>query len=96
MGCSLFLVASRFNHACKERNNVEYSYDFDKRCMAFVTKKRITEGSELFIRYSNDPKHLYAIWGFRCACGGCKGISEDACKAIGPFPWGEIETNDWN
>ncbi|KAI3324501.1 hypothetical protein HD806DRAFT_533963 [Xylariaceae sp. AK1471] len=94
-GGSLFLVASRFNHACKERNNVEYSYDYDKKCMAFVTKEKVSAGSELFIRYSNDPNHLFATWGFCCACGGCKGISEDDCKAIGPFPWGETKSSGW-
>ncbi|KAI3340608.1 hypothetical protein F4824DRAFT_496893 [Ustulina deusta] len=88
-GGSVFLIASRFNHACNNRNNVDYSYDRDKKCMAFVTKKKIPAGNELFIRYGSDPHHLFATWGFRCACGGCAGISEDDCKAIKLSPWGE-------
>ncbi|KAI1425752.1 hypothetical protein F5Y12DRAFT_344130 [Xylaria sp. FL1777] len=88
-GGSVFLIASRFNHACNNRNNVDYSYDRDKKCMAFVTKKNIAAGSELFIRYGSDPHHLFATWGFRCACGGCAGISEEDCKAIKSSTCGE-------
>ncbi|KAI1119133.1 hypothetical protein F5Y14DRAFT_460431 [Nemania sp. NC0429] len=69
--CSIFLVASRFNHAC-DRYNVEYAYNKAKRCMAFVTKSKIAAGSELFIRYTSHPKQLFDVWGFRCACSGCK------------------------
>ncbi|KAI0539739.1 hypothetical protein GGR58DRAFT_512119 [Xylaria digitata] len=81
-GGSVFLVGSRINHACNDGNNVDYSYDKDKRCMVFITKKEIPAGSELFIRYGSDPHHLFATWGFRCACGYCAGISEEDCKAI--------------
>ncbi|KAI0804421.1 hypothetical protein GGR55DRAFT_316940 [Xylaria sp. FL0064] len=86
-GGSVFLVASRFNHACNNRNNVDYSYDREKKCMVFMTNKKITAGSELFIRYGSDPQHLFTTWGFRCACGDCVGISEDDCKK--PSPWDE-------
>lgn len=86
---SIFLVASRFNHACNDRNNVDYSCDHDKKCMAFVTKKRVESGSELFIQYGIGPTHLFATWGFRCACGGCAGISEDDCNAIMTSDWKE-------
>ncbi|KAI0421802.1 hypothetical protein F5X98DRAFT_223685 [Xylaria grammica] len=86
-GGAVFLVGSRFNHACNDRNNVDYSYDQTKKCMAFVTKKKIPAGGELFIRYGSDPLHLFATWGFRCACGGCPGISEDEYKAIKSSPW---------
>ncbi|KAI1157763.1 hypothetical protein F5B18DRAFT_643823 [Nemania serpens] len=92
-GDSVFLVASRFNHACSHRNNVGYSYDRAKKCMVFVTNKKIAAGSELFIRYGSDPQHLFATWGFRCACGGCAGISEEDCKAIKPSPWDQ--DSDW-
>ncbi|KAI1298240.1 hypothetical protein F5Y03DRAFT_272686 [Xylaria venustula] len=91
-GGSVYLISSRFNHACTNRNNVDYSYDRDKKCMAFVTKKKITAGSELFIRYGSDPLHLFATWGFRCACGGCAGVSEDDSKAIESSSWGEDES----
>ncbi|KAJ8124179.1 hypothetical protein ONZ43_g32 [Nemania bipapillata] len=92
-GGSVFLVASRFNHACYQRDNVDYSFDKVKRCMVFVTKKKISAGSELFIRYGSDPQHLYATWGFRCTCGGCPGLSEAESKAIKPAPW--IEECEW-
>ncbi|KAI0976807.1 hypothetical protein F4678DRAFT_125055 [Xylaria arbuscula] len=91
-GGSVFLISSRFNHACTNRDNVDYSYDRDKKCMAFVTKKKITAGNELFIRYGSGPHILFATWGFRCACGGCAGISEGDCKAIESSKWGEDES----
>ncbi|KAI0856978.1 hypothetical protein F4860DRAFT_506320 [Xylaria cubensis] len=81
-GGSVFLIASRFNHACKGRNNVDYSYDKAKKCMVLATKEKVTAGSELFIRYGSNPQHLFSTWGFRCSCGGCAGISEEECKAI--------------
>ncbi|KAI1129242.1 hypothetical protein F5Y10DRAFT_291325 [Nemania abortiva] len=80
-GSSVFLVASRFNHACKTRNNVDYSYDSTKRCMVFVTKGKVAAGDELFISYSSDPRDLYTTWGFQCACGGCTGTK--------PLPYSE-------
>ncbi|KAK5632633.1 hypothetical protein RRF57_008347 [Xylaria bambusicola] len=86
---SVFLVSSRFNHACGDRNNVDYSYDRDKKCMVFVVKKKVQSGSELFIQYGIGPAHLFATWGFRCACGGCAGLSEDDCKAIKSSAWDE-------
>ncbi|TGJ87619.1 hypothetical protein E0Z10_g1141 [Xylaria hypoxylon] len=91
-GGAVFLVGSRFNHACNNRNNVDYSYDQKKSCMAFVTNKKIPAGSELFIQYGSGPHHLFATWGFRCACGGCAGISEDDCKAMKSSPWGEEDS----
>ncbi|KAI0200852.1 hypothetical protein F4808DRAFT_470069 [Astrocystis sublimbata] len=90
-GGSVFLVASRFNHACKGRNNVDYAYDKRKKCMVFATKERVTAGSELFIRYGSDPLFLYATWGFRCTCGGCKGVTEEDCKALERRRWGSDE-----
>ncbi|KAI0452336.1 hypothetical protein F5B21DRAFT_506354 [Xylaria acuta] len=97
-GGSVFLVASRFNHACKGRNNVDYSYDSTKKCMVFATKEKVTAGSELFIRYGSDPQYLFSTWGFRCSCGGCPGISEDDCKAINRSPWDQGQDDDlvWN
>jgi SET domain-containing protein len=88
----VFLVASRFNHACADRNNVEYSYDNKKNCMLFVTTDKIKAGDELFIRYGADPRHLFINWGFRCKCGGCRGISDKEARAILPvepddYPW---------
>ncbi|KAI1743364.1 hypothetical protein F4680DRAFT_445238 [Xylaria scruposa] len=93
-GGSVFLVASRFNHACKGRNNVDYSYNKAKKCMVFATKKKVTAGSELFIRYGSNPQHLFSTWGFRCNCGGCAGISDDECKAIKRSFWGQGQDDD--
>lgn len=72
---------------------MDYSYDKAKKCMVFVTNKAIAAGSELFIRYGSDPQHLFATWGFRCACGGCAGLSEDDCKAIETSSWDQ--GSDW-
>ncbi|KAI0545530.1 hypothetical protein F4679DRAFT_576068 [Xylaria curta] len=93
-GGSVFLVASRFNHACKGRNNVDYSYDKAKKCMVFATRGKVTAGSELFIRYGSNPQHLFSTWGFRCNCGGCAGISDDECKAIKRLSWGQSQDDD--
>ncbi|KAI2638564.1 hypothetical protein GGS21DRAFT_508928 [Xylaria nigripes] len=84
---SVFLLASRFNHACNHRNNVEYSYDHAKKCMAFVTKQDVKAGDELFIRYGNDPIHLFEIWGFQCKCGACPGTGKKNKKASKPVEW---------
>ncbi|KAI0409395.1 hypothetical protein F4802DRAFT_246963 [Xylaria palmicola] len=87
-GGAVFLVASRFNHACNDRNNTDYSYDGAKKCMVFRTKKKAAAGSELFIQYGTDPTHLLLNWGFRCRCGGCAGVPEDARDTTG-MSWPE-------
>ncbi|KAI1827493.1 hypothetical protein F4861DRAFT_367131 [Xylaria intraflava] len=94
-GGSVFLVAARFNHACNDRNNVEYSFDFSKRCMAFVTTKKVSAGEELFIRYGSNPVHLLEVWGFRCKCGGCAGVPEDDDKDASPRAGQLHENDDW-
>ncbi|KAI1502943.1 hypothetical protein F5X99DRAFT_426528 [Biscogniauxia marginata] len=81
---ALFLVASRFNHACRPRSNVGYGYDRAKRCMALATRRAVPAGEELTIAYSRSPAELYAVWGFRCTCGACEPLSDAACEAA----WG--------
>ncbi|KAI1331333.1 hypothetical protein F5Y16DRAFT_422880 [Xylariaceae sp. FL0255] len=87
---AVFLVGSRFNHACKPVNNVEYSYDKVQRCIVFVAKRRITAGEELTIRYAAHPHDLWANWGFRCQCGACPGITDAEIQMLGGgSPWGD-------
>ncbi|KAI5922047.1 hypothetical protein F4810DRAFT_711870 [Camillea tinctor] len=68
---ALFLVASRFNHACYPRSSVDYWYDTARRSMAFRASRPVAAGEELTISYSRLPHELHAVWGFYCACGAC-------------------------
>ncbi|KAI0021085.1 hypothetical protein F4780DRAFT_739030 [Xylariomycetidae sp. FL0641] len=70
-GASLFLVASRFNHACRGWNNVDYMMQGSKNQIAFTTNQAVPAGTELTIRYGS-PESLKYNWGFDCTCGGCE------------------------
>lgn len=73
-GHGLFLVASRFNHACRPRMNVNYGFDRERDALVFtVAGRRVQAGTELTINYGKDAASLRAVYGFECACGGeCK------------------------
>ncbi|PNH44297.1 hypothetical protein VD0004_g3312 [Verticillium dahliae] len=73
-GHGLFLVASRFNHACRPRMNVNYGFDRERDALVFtVAGGRVQAGTELTINYGKDAASLRAVYGFECACGGeCK------------------------
>jgi hypothetical protein len=82
----MFLVGSRFNHAC--RPNVQYHYDKDGKAMLFTTKSKVRAGQELFIRYTSDPEKMFVVWGFRCECGICRGAPPELIHALDPTaPW---------
>ncbi|KAI1103597.1 SET domain-containing protein [Jackrogersella minutella] len=83
---SIYLIASRFNHSCKPLQSVEYHTTVGKT-MEFRMVKDATKGEELTISYGPlDPKQLYTMWGFRCACGGCKPLSDkDVARIDGDF-----------
>ncbi|KAG7115963.1 hypothetical protein HYQ44_007116 [Verticillium longisporum] len=73
-GHGLFLVALRFNHACRPRMNVNYGFDRERDALVFtVAGGRVQAGTELTINYGKDAASLRAVYGFECACGGeCK------------------------
>ncbi|CAJ2500240.1 Uu.00g030930.m01.CDS01 [Anthostomella pinea] len=80
-GGALFLLGSRFNHACRSRNNVEYRIDL-KGLICFTTKKTVPAGTELTIRYAAQSYDLFRAWGFRCTCGGCTPITDEEIMEI--------------
>ncbi|KAI1177357.1 hypothetical protein F4777DRAFT_596743 [Nemania sp. FL0916] len=109
---SIFLVGSRFNHACGDWTNVEYAYDKAMRCMVFTTRnhRTIKAGDELFIRYGSDARRLYKTWGFRCACGACAAAPDHYLKngedgdgdkgeekdGVGDSDWENYDANGWH
>ncbi|KAH8204001.1 hypothetical protein TruAng_001812 [Truncatella angustata] len=72
----VFLVASRFNHACKPMNNIAYIYDRRQNSIVFSTAREIEKGEELFINYGKHPENLYQEYGFVCNCGGCRVLTD--------------------
>ncbi|RYP52758.1 hypothetical protein DL768_002187 [Monosporascus sp. mg162] len=79
---SIFLVASRFNNACRPRNNVEYYIDKARHSIVFKTRTNIPAGTELTISYGAQPRTLLSKWGFRCMCGACQPLTDEECQAI--------------
>ncbi|EHK19225.1 uncharacterized protein TRIVIDRAFT_157176, partial [Trichoderma virens Gv29-8] len=80
----LFPIAARFNHACDPVNNVEYEFDHDNGVLTMMVREDITAGTELKISYGKNlsPQDLYLCYGFRCSCGGCKGLSDREVDTI--------------
>lgn len=77
----LFPIAARFNHACTPSNNIDFAYDKSSDLLRFwVCVDEIAVGDELKICYgvSKTPDVLYRWYGFRCACGSCDGLSDEA------------------
>lgn len=72
----MFLIASRFNHACKPMNNVAYVYDPQHDVIVLSAQCDIKAGEELFIIYGQDPELFYTAYGFICRCGGCRSLTE--------------------
>ncbi|KAK0609886.1 hypothetical protein B0T17DRAFT_500897, partial [Bombardia bombarda] len=83
----IFLIASRFNHACGEKRNVNYAYDEKAMTMVFRVHRPITAGTELLISYGGSPEHLYSMYGFCCTCGGCAGYSREDIKKHDDAQW---------
>ncbi|KFY32859.1 hypothetical protein V495_08664 [Pseudogymnoascus sp. VKM F-4514 (FW-929)] len=67
--CGIFLIASRFNHACNPI--ITYYYDYNQRQLIFSTKRDVKEGEELTIMYTPNSKDLSMDYGFLCDCGVC-------------------------
>ncbi|OPB37905.1 hypothetical protein A0O28_0101890 [Trichoderma guizhouense] len=80
----LFPIAARFNHACDPINNVEYEFDHDNGVLAMMVREDVTAGTELKISYGKNlsPQDLYMCYGFRCSCGGCRGLSDGEVASI--------------
>lgn len=86
----LFLVASRFNHACTPADTVEYEYDSRRGCLVLkVLADTINSGDELFISYGRGrtPDVLFLWYGFRCACGACVGLTEEEAEKLLRVDW---------
>ncbi|RYP78320.1 hypothetical protein DL769_003198 [Monosporascus sp. CRB-8-3] len=81
-GLSIFLVASRFNNACRPRNNVDYHIDKTRHSIVFKTRTNIPAGTELTISYGAQPRTLLSKWGFRCRCGACQPLTDEECREI--------------
>ncbi|PHH92484.1 hypothetical protein CDD83_7232 [Cordyceps sp. RAO-2017] len=75
----LFLIASRFNHACYPANNVKFHFDAERASIVLrVRADEIPVGQELRISYGRG-RHaldLYTTYGFRCRCYVCTGSDE--------------------
>lgn len=71
----LFVVASRFNHACTESpaQNVSYRYDRQLGVLTMTAVGRIKKGTELLISYGKSRRMLHERFGFWCLCSGCGG-----------------------
>ncbi|RYP61151.1 hypothetical protein DL771_010225 [Monosporascus sp. 5C6A] len=81
-GLSIFLVASRFNNACRPRNNVDYHIDKARHSITFKTRTNVPAGTELTIFYGAQPRTLLSKWGFRCRCGACQPLTDEECQEI--------------
>lgn len=83
----LFAVASRFNHACSPRHNVDFRFHHQtSRLLLTVRADVVDEGTELTICYGESltPTHLYLWYGFRCQCGACPGLNDEDVAALSP------------
>ncbi|KAL5095574.1 hypothetical protein Trisim1_000344 [Trichoderma cf. simile WF8] len=80
----LFPIAARFNHACDPINNVEYEFDHENGVLTMMVREDVAAGTELKISYGKNlsPQDLYMCYGFRCSCGGCRGLSDREVASI--------------
>ncbi|EFX04361.1 duf1772 domain containing protein [Grosmannia clavigera kw1407] len=83
----VFLLASRFNHACPPLNNVLYRYDRRRDVLVMTVARRIESGTELLISYGKTPAMLFQRFGFRCTCGACSGFSEEMAARYWDMRW---------
>ena len=81
----IFAISSRFNHRCDPSENVTFTFDNDTGCLILCVKDSgIEAGAELTISYGKgySPERLYASFGFRCACGTCRGLTAREARSI--------------
>jgi len=67
--CGIFLIASRFNHACKP--SCSYTWSTDRQRLILTTSQDILKGQEITISYGQTPYILYLNYGFHCDCDTC-------------------------
>ncbi|KAI1392700.1 SET domain-containing protein [Hypoxylon trugodes] len=72
----VYSIGARFNHACNPINSV--AYRVEPGCtMEFRVNRDVPAGTELTVAYGRlSPRELYILWGFRCACGACKPLTD--------------------
>ncbi|KAI2614868.1 hypothetical protein GGR54DRAFT_615183, partial [Hypoxylon sp. NC1633] len=81
-GSAVYLIAARFNHACRPINTVDY-WLREGDVLEFRMRSSVPAGTELTISYGTmPPKSLFIMWGFRCACGGCKSLTKEEAANI--------------
>ncbi|KAM6538617.1 hypothetical protein FALCPG4_000480 [Fusarium falciforme] len=81
----LFPIASRFNHSCRPKDNIEYTFNPDNETLEMVVKAdTIPAGEELTISYGTrrTPIDLYYRFGFKCCCGACPGLKKGETDSI--------------
>ncbi|KAI1465413.1 uncharacterized protein F4812DRAFT_438619 [Daldinia caldariorum] len=79
----VYFIAARFNHACGQVRSVNYHTTPNNNIMEFRMAKDVSAGTELTISYGPlPPANLYLMWGFRCACGGCKPLTDAQVKKL--------------
>ncbi|KAK3300161.1 uncharacterized protein B0H64DRAFT_437340 [Chaetomium fimeti] len=94
-GIAIFEVASRFNHACPSARNVKYVFDDESGVLTLtICQDVVPAGAELFISYGGSPVELYSTYGFRCACGGCKPLTDEDIKRLKNRAFGTWDCDD--
>lgn len=78
----IYFIAARFNHACGQVSSVKYRIA-QNNIIELRMAKDVPASTELTISYgSMSPSSLYALWGFRCACGGCRPLTDAEVKRL--------------
>lgn len=91
----VYNAASRLNHACSWVANIDYTFDANNSdAIVLNVSKLVKAGSELFISYGGSPLSLYERYGFRCCCGGCKGVSDQHLTILKKIKNGEISRRE--
>ncbi|KAF3057228.1 hypothetical protein GL218_06122 [Daldinia childiae] len=78
----VYFIAARFNHACGQASSVKYRIA-QNNIIELRTAKDVPASTELTISYGSiSPSNLYTLWGFRCACGGCRPLTDAEVKIL--------------
>ncbi|KAH8816465.1 hypothetical protein F5884DRAFT_667522, partial [Xylogone sp. PMI_703] len=86
--CGIFLVASRFNHACRPNQTCSYTWNEKDKSLYVKANKPIKKGSEITICYTDIREYLYWNYGFFCTCDSCPPVEEAARIHARLFPKG--------
>ncbi|KAI1657799.1 hypothetical protein F4813DRAFT_359630 [Daldinia decipiens] len=77
-----YFIAARFNHACGQVSSVKYRIARNN-IIELRMGKDVPASTELTISYGPmSPSSLYTLWGFRCACGGCRPLTDAEVKRL--------------